>query len=194
MAKEQKAVELPPDNAAELAQQKSATSMRLIIVLALVALVLGQTIILYMMLPDPQELSKDIRKEIPELPETLNVNLPDKPITDIDTHNWVEKSLGDQFKLQVRNRTNPALYDSTNIKITVRVDGKDSSKFDKIFATRSEKIRDLTYTVLREATPEEMDAPTMLSIKQKIMKRINEELRYPYVKEVLCTEISTSTS
>ncbi|MDR1925373.1 MAG: CD225/dispanin family protein [Planctomycetaceae bacterium] len=185
--------------------QRARTMVNTGLILAIVfviVLLIGRTIIWYKMMPNEHDrIFNGIRREnmlvppipIPSKPMFYN-SLPPEPITTIDTHNWLEKGLGEIFQLRINNHKNPALFDSINIKITVRVHNKDNKKFDNVFATKSEKIRAIIYDVLREAAPKEIDSPTMSSIRQKIMEQINEELQLPIIKDVLCTEISTSTS
>ncbi|MDR1479578.1 MAG: flagellar basal body-associated FliL family protein [Planctomycetaceae bacterium] len=195
MAKEQKPAEPAPNNLMDAEQPKSIFSSRLIIILALVVLALAQTIVLYMLLPDPQTIAKNISDQFPELPASVQTGgFSPTPTTGINTHNWIEKKLGEPFKFQDKNKTDPTLYDQFIGTITVRIEKKDEVKFDQIMATRPEKLRDIIYTVLRESKEEELTSPSMLPIKQKIMLQLNEELGGPFVKEVLCTDMSFSTS
>ncbi|MDR2762846.1 MAG: flagellar basal body-associated FliL family protein [Planctomycetaceae bacterium] len=195
MAKEQKTVEPIAVNPAETEPPKSIFGSRLIVILSLIVLALAQMIIMYMMLPNTKQIAEDITNTIPKVPETLEIeHLSPQPVAMVDTRNWVEKKLGEPFKFQNKNKTDPTVYDQFNVTITVRVNRKDESKFDRIVATRTEKLRDIVYTVLREATVDEITMPSMLIIKQRIMLHINQELGQPFVKEVLCTDMSFSTS
>ncbi|MDR2171531.1 MAG: hypothetical protein LBP59_15420 [Planctomycetaceae bacterium] len=195
MAKEQKPVEPAPANQENTEQPKSIFASRMIVILSLVVLALAQMIIMYMMLPNPETIARNITEQIPQLPETLQTaGLTATPETTIDTRNWIEKKLGEPFKFQNKNKTDPTLYDQFIVTITVRINRKDESQFDRVMATRTEKLRDIVYTVLREAKEDEITSPSMLPIKQKIMLHINQELGQPFVKEVLCTDTSFVTS
>ncbi|MDR2345753.1 MAG: flagellar basal body-associated FliL family protein [Planctomycetaceae bacterium] len=195
MAKEQKVVEPVAANQVESEQQNSLLGSRLIVILALVVLALAQMIIMYMMLPNTETIANSIAKTIPQIPETLEVaGIVPQPATSVDTRNWVEKKLGEQFKYQNKNKTDPTVYDQLTVTITVRIDRKDESKFDRVMVTRTEKLRDIVYTVLRGAKEDELTAPDLLSIKQKIMTHLNQELGQPFIKEVLLTDMSYSTS
>jgi flagellar basal body-associated protein FliL len=194
MAKEQKPVEPSPMESIATEQQQSLFGMRFIVIMALVVLALAQMILMYMLLPNPKTIADSIRNEFPDLPATLETEgLSAAPVATIDTRNWVEKKLGEQFKFQNKNKNDPTVYDSFIVTITVRINRKDESKFDRIIITRTEKLRDIVYTVLREASDDELTSPSMLSIKQKIMVQLNQELGEPFVKEVLCTDMSFST-
>ncbi|MDR2642391.1 MAG: flagellar basal body-associated FliL family protein [Planctomycetaceae bacterium] len=176
-------------------QPKSLLASRFVVILALVVLALAQMLLMYMLLPDPKKLANELSKEFPVLPETLQAaGLSPTPTVHVETRNWIEKKLGEQFKFQDKNRTDPTLYNQLVITITIRIHKKDESRFDRVVATRTEKLRDIVYSVLREAREEELASSDLLAIKQKIMMRINQELEEPFVKEVLCTDMSFSTS
>jgi flagellar basal body-associated protein FliL len=193
MAKEQKPVEALPVESAVSEQQQSLFGSRFIVIMALVVLALAQMILMYMLLPNPQSIAESINDQIPKLPVTLETaGLSAAPMATVDTRNWIEKKLGEQFKFQNKNKSDPTAYDQVVVTITVRINRKDESKFDRIIITRTEKLRDIVYTVLREANEDEITAPNMLSIKQKILTQLNQELGEPFVKEVLCTDMSFS--
>jgi flagellar basal body-associated protein FliL len=193
MAKEQKPVESLSVDAAAAEQQQSLLGSRAIVIMVLIVLALAQVILMYMLLPNPQSIAKSISDQIPKLPDTLETaGLSAAPTTTVDTRNWIEKKLGEQFKFQNKNKSDPTAYDQVVVTITVRIDRKDEAKFDRIIITRPEKLRDIIYTVLREANEDEITAPNMLSIKQKILIQLNQELSEPFVKEVLCTDMSFS--
>ncbi|MDR1483289.1 MAG: hypothetical protein LBT09_00545 [Planctomycetaceae bacterium] len=196
MAKEQKAVEVVTSDQAVSDQPNSLLGSRFVVIMALVVLALAQMILMYMLLPNPKQVAEAISKQIPVLPDSLEVaGLSPTPIVTVDTRNWIEKKLGDQpFKFQNKNKNDPTVLDQFIGTITFRINKKDESKFDRIVATRTEKLRDIIYTVLREANEEELTAPKMLSVKQKIMMQVNLELGEPLVKEVLCTDTSFGTS
>ncbi|MDR1290348.1 MAG: flagellar basal body-associated FliL family protein [Planctomycetaceae bacterium] len=191
MAKEQKPAEAAPANPVEAEQQKSILGSRLIVILALFVVALAQMIVFYMLLPNPKIIAQDITNTLPKLPEQVETaGFSPSPTVRIETLNWVEKKLGEPFKFQNKNKTDPTTFDSFIVTITVRINKKDESKFDRVMSTRTEKLRDIVYTVLREAKEEELTSPSLLPIKQKIMTKINEELGQPFVKEVLCTDMS----
>jgi flagellar basal body-associated protein FliL len=195
MAKEQKTVEPLSNNSAAVEQPKSIFASRLVVILILVVLALAQTIIMYMLLPDPKMLAESISKQIPSLPEDLLTSgLSPAPTVHIDTRNWIEKKLGEPFKFQGKNKNDPTVYDQVVLTITVRINRKDESRYDRVAAARPEKLRDIVYTVLREANEDEFNTDRMISLKQKIMMQLNQELGEPFVKEVLFTDMSFSTS
>ncbi|MDR1053240.1 MAG: flagellar basal body-associated FliL family protein [Planctomycetaceae bacterium] len=195
MAKEQKPAEPVAANLTETEQPKSILGSRLIVILALFVLALAQMIVFYMLLPNPQTIAQGITDTLPILPDDVQTaGFSPTPTVRIETRDWIEKKLGDPFKYMNKNKTDPTLSDNFIGTITVRIDKKDEQKFDRVMATRTEKLRDIVYTVLREAKEEEFVSPNLLQIKQKIMMKINEELGQPFVKEVLCTDMSFQTS
>ena len=100
---------------------------------------------------------------------------------------YVEKQLGDRFRVQnVRPGTDQTI-DSFTVTVIVLVFKKDEAAYDKLFEKHRLAIRESVENVLQASTSEERTQVSLRTIKQRILKTINDVIGQPYVRGVIAT-------
>ena len=192
MAKDQKQEQNPipdPDVQETLGPPKS---YRLQIALGLVALILFQMIMMYLILPGkqtPHRNGLDTRSG----PGVFDDTLAPSPANLLPTVAMVEKPIKDSpFRIvQVRNEDNEEF--SLTMHVTVR--RTDANKFQTRYEQCTQQIVARVTDVLALTTPEERSGEFGYNaITERVKKVINDVLGTSWVQEVFLTDISYKKS
>ncbi len=165
-------------------------SYRMHILLILTGVVLAQATLLFFILPSPADTQNALKiletRQIVEGDLTFPPEAPPDP--NAKKEEYVEKELGEKFSVQSIRPTAEQAIDTFTVTVVVRVFKKDATAYDKLFESKKFSIRQAVEEVLRASTLEERKQVTLITIKQRIMKVINEVLGEPYVRDVICID------
>lgn len=192
MAKEKEPTksELETDEMLDQAdQQPTKRSSGMFILLGMIIVILLLATSMALILPGPGA----VRKELISLEDgNFVADYQPLPSTTGETPpmELVEKDLGDKFQVQELSTQRPGETDLFSVSITLLVDKKSEAEFDKIYATRTKTVRGAIQTILRASTLEERRQDSLGSIKQKIVRQVNEKLGGNFIKDVVCTDVS----
>ena len=166
-------------------QPKKSMMGRLIIGAIVGAFVLAETIAVWMMLPDPESIAEDVRREIREKAKENGVGEED--ILDLgDAGPLVEIELGD-FNVSIHQASsNTTLY--VNCKIMGCVKEDDQSAFEKMLATNKNRLRERILVELRSADPADIAEPGLGLIKRRILEKSNRLFEKPYLRSIVISE------
>lgn len=181
MAKEP---EIDPEEIVEEETPKAKRSPLIYILLGLVSLVLLEVMALALILPAMTR----VEKLDPSAYEAPDYTAPGSPIPDSKPIDLVEKELGERFNIEDLSPDAQGTISTFGVKVVVAVEKKDETKFDELYAQKTNAIRADVGAVLRASTLTERSQETLGTIRNKLRVKINERLGANYVKEVICTD------
>ena len=192
MAKDPK-LEIEPEENLEVSDElKKPKSYRLHLLIGLVGIVMAQAALLFFLLPGPNQVRDQLRNldqsEIIGNTEGFTVPPAVLPEGEATRAEYVEKELGEKFRVQnIRPGTDQTI-DSFTVTVIAQVLKKDETAYDKLFEKHKFAIRESVENVLRASTLEERTQVSLRTIKQRILKAINDVIGQPYVRGVICTD------
>ncbi len=190
MAKDPK-LDIAPDESLGVAEESTKPkSYRLHILVILIGVVLAEAALLFFLLPSPT----DVQGQLANIPtQTLiegepYVVSPNVLPSENKKEEYVEKELGEKFRVQSIRPGTGQTIDSFTVTVIVNVFKKDETAYNTLFEKNKFAVREAVENVLFASTLEDRTQVALGTIKQKIMKAINDVLGEPYVRSVICND------
>ncbi len=166
---------------------KQPKSYRMHILVGLVLLVLIQTTVMYMLLPDPKTIrdqTRDAGDHLPDIGDTQFNPIPPAGGEKVET---VERKLGERFNIEQTNPAVPGGQLTFSVSLVVEIAKKDENAFDKIYPTKESRIRQEAEIILRNSTLADRKEATLGTIRRRLRDKINEVIdeNKNYVRDVL---------
>lgn len=111
--------------------------------------------------------------------------------TGTSTKEMVEKPLGE--KLQISNVADPAVPLRLDCSIYAAVPLKNELEFDQLMETKKFRVMEVVTTVLRRAGYEQLQEPSLATIKRQLKEAVTEVLGKdkPYVESIIIPDFKT---
>ena len=191
MAKDPKLEIEPEENLETTEELKQPRSYRMHILVILIGVVLAQATLLFFLLPSPSQVRGQLNDlNTADLIGNTDYEVPPNvlPSGEKTKEEYVEKSLGDKFQVQNMRPGPDQTIDTFTVNVVVLVFKKDETAYDKLFEKHNFAIREAVENVLKSSTMEERNQVSLRTIKQRIMKAINDVIREPYIRGVICND------
>ena len=181
MAKEDK----QKDNENQDQPEQKSMMGKLIVGAIVGAIVLTETVAVWMMLPDPKSIADDVRAEIRA--KAAENGVGEEDILDLeDVGPLVEVELGD-FNVSIHQpASNTSLY--VNCKIMGCVKEDDQGAFESVLASTQNRLRERILVELRSADPADIAEPGLGLIKRRILEKSNRLFEKPYLRSIVISE------
>lgn len=171
----------------EIKNTNSGKSMmgRVIVGVVVSLVVLVESVVAYMMLPNPDRIADKVREEVKQ--EILENNENAEDIISLEDQTvYKEVELG-SFNLGVHK---PAA--NTTLNITCKVMGTiaetDQAEFEQLLANNQNRLRERIIIEFRSAEVTELTAAGLDLIKRRIKEKSNTLLGKPLLKEIMFPE------
>ncbi|MGL4594904.1 MAG: hypothetical protein ACRCUY_09275 [Thermoguttaceae bacterium] len=162
---------------------------RVYILVGLVCLVLFQTTILALVLPSGKQTVESAQTNYGgQFPNVID----DVPLLPLEKakEETVEKPLGEKFRIQDFRGGSTDELEGLSVTVHVSIFKKDETAFDKLYEKKQMAVRDAVTQVLRSSSREDRTQVNLMTIKNKVQKAVNEVLGTPYVRGVICTDLT----
>ena len=186
MAKEQKPEQDPVPGPDAPEEQGPPKSYRLYIALAIVALILFQTIVLAVALrswfPPPAQANMGL-----DPVNNAGAGLDDVPIVPQNIgkkEEFIEKMINEGKAIRTKKALDDGM-ETFSVVVSVTVRTKEDGKFTTRYEACQNRIKDKLESMLEGSSAGEREEVGLTAIKARAKKIINDELEVPYVQEVL---------
>ena len=165
----------------EVSVQPVRTRSKLLIILAFVAVVLLEMIFLLFLLP---------QSAVPPVaaPETVESTVPEFSIEagpTVKPGDWVEFPIPDPFMCMIPSIEGESGGYNISAKFTFKIEKSKESKFTGLYDKVKGDIRDQILTILRSSKVADLTDSANTTIKNRILRKVNEIFGESLVKGVL---------
>ncbi|MGL4942958.1 MAG: hypothetical protein ACRC46_07190 [Thermoguttaceae bacterium] len=171
---------------------------RLMITVAVVAIVGLELLLFVLLLPSPRQVADavvDAADERLKSPMDYKLNAPVSEVSPVLPSNQVERPLGEEkFKATTTNPASPDRIEVFEVKLFARINKSDVAKWDALYLANQQTIRQEINLVLRQAKSEYKLDPKLTVIRNSIRVRLNEILGHSYIQQVIFSDVSLNVN
>lgn len=167
---------------AEGGEEKRGLLSRFNILLFLVAVVIGECLLAYLLIPSADESALSLGLQAPDV--TAATFTPPAPVNAVDAlgSDLVEVDL-DDHSIAVTDVASGSTW-RVDFKLYGLVKSSDAVDLQAKLPSISKRLRERIDTVVRESEPTDLTEPGLGLIKRKILAKVNEALGKPLLKGV----------
>lgn len=152
------------------------------VVIALVVVI--ESVVAFMVTPDPQQIAEEIRSEIASEYETAT---PDADLLVAeDGKPLMEVELG-QFNVAIHDAAADSTY-HVNCTVVASIAEEDQSEFNDLLKNNQHRLRERIMIEFRSASPSDLNEAGLGLIKRRISEKSNALLGKPLIKKVIFPE------
>ena len=147
--------------------------------------VLVESVVAYMMLPNPDTIATKVREEI-KAEITDKTEEADDPLEKQDTTNFVEAEIGN-FNIMVhQHAANTTL--TIACKVMATIDKNDKSEFDTLLENNKNRLRERIIIEFRSSEVDDLKDAGLGLLKRRILEKSNLLLGKPFIKSIMFPE------
>lgn len=144
--------------------------------------VLVESVVAYMMLPNPDAIATKVRAEI-QAEISDKTDEADDPLEKEETANFVEVEIGN-FDINVhQHAANTTLMISCQVMATI--DKNDKTEFDTLLENNKNRLRERIIIEFRSAEIDDLKDAGLGLLKRRILEKSNLLLGKPFIKSVI---------
>jgi flagellar FliL protein len=147
-------------------------------------IVMVETVVAFMMTPDPEAIAEKVRAEVAA---SVGEDVEDSDLLDeVEMGPVSEIELG-TFDVAIHDPASDATY-HVNCKVAATVAEKDAAEFDELLAKNENRLRERIMIEFRSASASDLNEAGLGLIKRRILEKSNVLLGKPLVKKIIFPE------